>query len=233
MNFSPLLRADNLPLIKMCGLRRPGDVVAARESGADLIGMVFAPSRRRVSPTEAAAILAESGEHPPVVGVFVNLTAAEIEETARIAGLALAQLSGEEPPALAGSLSLPYIKTLHLKPDSTVEAVLRGMDRYPHAAAFLLDTWSSHGGGSGVAADWTLAAAIIKEAPGPVILAGGLNPENVGEAIAVTGAAGVDVSSGIERDGWKDPARMAAFAGQARRNAAITTNLGSVQRKAV
>ena len=216
MNTVLGIRSDNLPLIKMCGLRRAMDVIAARDSGADAIGMVFAPSRRRVNAPDAAALLAEAGTHPPLVGVFVNQTVVEIEEIAGAVGLAAVQLSGEEPPAQAGNLSLPYIKTLHLKPDGTAEATLREMDRYPRAAAFLLDSWSREGGGSGVRADWELAAAIIKQAPGPVFLAGGLDPENVGEALAITGAAGVDVSSGIELAGWKDPARMVAFARQAR-----------------
>ncbi|MGH2411183.1 MAG: hypothetical protein ACRDGS_12555, partial [Chloroflexota bacterium] len=82
MNTAIFARSDNLPLIKMCGLRRAVDVVAAREARADFMGMVFAPSRRRVSATEAAAILAEAGPHPPVVGVFVNQSAADLEEIA-------------------------------------------------------------------------------------------------------------------------------------------------------
>src|SRR6185437_6975298 len=115
MNTALGFRSDNLPLIKMCGLRRAADVIAARESGADVIGMVFAPSRRRVSAAEAAAILAEVGGHPPLVGVFVNQSVGVMEEIVTVVGLTLAQLSGEEPPALAEGLSLPYIKTLHLK----------------------------------------------------------------------------------------------------------------------
>jgi len=203
-------------MIKMCGMRRTEDIVAAHEAGADLIGMVFAPSRRQVSASEAAAMLAKAGAHPPVVGVFVNQGAAAIAEVARIVGLDLVQLSGDETPEEAENLELPYIKTIHLKAATTLEEALGALVRYP-TAAFLLDSWSREGGGSGIAPDWGLAAAIIRQTPAPVFLAGGLSPENVAQALVTTGASGVDVSSGIEVDGWKDQGRMAEFARQAGR----------------
>ncbi len=266
-------RVGDQPLIKMCGLRRAGDLTAAREAGADLLGMVFAPSRRRLSLAEARAVLEEAdsysplvdsvgesrrtppqgcsswdGETPPsrypshligdgdeqdaraprrgchavdfanrnLVGVFVNQTVDTMNEAVRTLGLGFIQLSGDEPPALAAALEAPYLKTIHLKQGGTADEALRRMEDWPNAAAFLLDSWSAQGGGSGEQADWTLAAEIIRRAPAPVFLAGGLHPENVSMALAHTAPWGVDVSSGIERDGWKDSARMRAFVRAAR-----------------
>src|SRR6185312_10686425 len=93
---------------------------------------------------------------------------------------------------------------------------LRRMELWRDASAYLLDSWSPQGGGSGKTADWEIAADIIRRAPGPVLLAGGLEPDNVGEAIRQTTPWGVDVSSGIEQGGWKDSARMQAFAAAVR-----------------
>ncbi len=224
MNRALRLRADKLPTIKMCGMRRVEDIVAAREAGADLIGLVFAPSRRQVTATDAAAMLAEVGAHPPVVGVFVNQEPAAVRDIAQRAGLDLAQLSGDETPEDAESLGLPYVKTIHLKDGSTLEEALRAMRRHPTAAAYLLDSWCREGGGSGVAPDWVLVKAIIREASAPVFLAGGLSSENVALALATTGARGVDVSSGIEIDGWKDRGRMLAFVRQAGRSGVPTVS---------
>ncbi|MGH2389666.1 MAG: phosphoribosylanthranilate isomerase [Chloroflexota bacterium] len=209
-------RTGNQPLIKMCGLGRASDLMAAAEVGADLIGMVFAPSRRRVSVAEARGILEEVGSHPPLVGVFVDQTADTMNDAARTLGLGFIQLSGDEPAGIGATLRMPYIKTIHLKEGGTADEALRRMEDWPNAAAFLLDSWSAQGGGSGQAADWTVAAEVIRRAPAPVFLAGGLHAGNVGEALVRTAPWGVDVSSGIERDGCKDSARMRAFARAAR-----------------
>jgi phosphoribosylanthranilate isomerase len=266
-------RVGDRPLIKMCGLRRTDDLMAAREAGADLLGMVFAPSRRQLSLAEARAVLEEADSYSPLmdsvgestrtppqgctsweretptsgypphlvgdgdeqdaraprrgreavdfanrilVGVFVNQSVEIMNEAVRTLGLGLIQLSGDEPPTLAAALEAPYLKVIHLQEGGTAEDALRRMDDWPHAAAFLLDSWSAQGGGSGERADWTVAAEIIRRAPAPVFLAGGLHPENVSEALVRTAPWGVDVSSGIERDGWKDSARMRAFVRAAR-----------------
>jgi phosphoribosylanthranilate isomerase len=210
------VRADHSPLIKMCGLRRPVDVIAGAEAGADLIGMVFAPSRRRVSPAEARQVLDEVGPHPPLVGVFVNETVATMREIALVLGMSFIQLSGDEEPTSVGALEAPYIKVIHLRKGETADEALRGMEAWKNATAFLLDSWSPQGGGSGMTADWEIAADIVRRAPGPVFLAGGLHPENVDAAIRQTSPWGVDVSSGIEQGGWKDSARMKAFAAAVR-----------------
>jgi phosphoribosylanthranilate isomerase len=210
-------RADGLPLIKMCGLRRSPDIVAATEAGADLIGMVFAPSRRRMSVEEARAALDEGGAHPPLVGVFVNEAADTMRETVRRVGISIIQLSGDEDPNEIWALDTPYIRVIHLRDGGTADEALRRMERWTGASAFLLDSWSPLGGGSGRAPDWAMAADIIRRAPGPVLLAGGLHADNVWQAMSRTAPKGVDVSSGIERAGWKDSARMKAFAAAARK----------------
>lgn len=210
-------RTSDLPLMKMCGLRRPADVTAAADAGADLIGMVFAPSRRRVSVDEARAVLEEAGSHPPLVGVFVNEIVEIIHETARALGLSFIQLSGDEDPGVANALDTPYIKVVHLHEGDTADQALRRMERWTSASAFLLDSWSAQGGGSGRIADWAVAAEVIRRAPCPVFLAGGLHSDNVGAAIRQAAPWGVDVSSGIESAGWKDAARIKAFAAAVRK----------------
>jgi phosphoribosylanthranilate isomerase len=206
------VRADRSPLIKMCGMRRSSDIRAAAEAGADLIGMVFAPSRRRVSPDEARAVLDEVGPHPPLVGVFVDETANLMNETARVLGLSFIQLSGDEEPNVAADLDTPYFKVVHLRAGDTADQALRRMADWSGARAFLLDAWSPRGGGSGQTTDWVVAAEVIAHSSIPVFLAGGLHSDNVREAVRQTAPFGVDVSSGIEKDGWKDSVRIEAFA---------------------
>jgi phosphoribosylanthranilate isomerase len=210
------IRADGLPLIKMCGLRRASDVTAAKEAGADLIGMIFAPSRRRISVDEARAVLDEVSSHPPLVGVFVNETVETMGEIVHALELSFIQLSGDEAPDSVGPLEAQYIKVIHLREGGAADEALRRMDLWKNAGAFLLDSWSPQGGGSGTTADWEVAADIVRRAPGPVLLAGGLHPENVGAAIKQTTPWGVDVSSGLEQGGWKDSTRMKAFAAAVR-----------------
>jgi phosphoribosylanthranilate isomerase len=210
------VRADRSPLIKMCGMRRSSDIRAAAEAGADLIGMIFAPSRRRVSPAEARQVLDEVGPHPPLVGVFVNETVVTMRETTLVLGMSFIQLSGDEEPTSIGGLEAPYIKVIHLPEGGTADEALFRMAAWKNATAFLLDSWSPQGGGSGMTADWEIAADIVRRAPGPVFLAGGLHSENVAAAVRQTAPWGVDVSSGIEQGGWKDSARMKAFAAAVR-----------------
>ncbi len=211
------VRADGGPVVKICGLRRAADVASARDAGADLIGFVFAPSKRQVPAEQARTALDQAGDHPPAVGVFVDAPASLINEVARAVDLQWVQLSGGEAPDTLQGLCVPYLKTLHLRADDRPEDILQRMLAHAGAAGFVLDSWSPQGGGSGQAADWSLAAAVIRQAPLPVLLAGGLRPDNVEEAWMRTGAAGVDVSSGVEHEGWKDPSLIFAFVQAARR----------------
>lgn len=210
------MRMDGAPVVKICGLRRPADLVAAHEAGADLIGLVFAPSRRRLGVDEARALLQSVPDRPPAVGIYVNASADEMNTVADAVGLAFVQLCGEETAGEAARLRVPYMKVIHLRPDTTAAQALHIMSGYRDAAAFLLDSPSLQGGGSGAVADWVLAAEIVARADRPVLLAGGLSPSNVAAGLATTGAHGVDVSSGVERDGWKDPDLIRQFVRAAR-----------------
>lgn len=211
--------------VKIDGLRRPRDAEAAVLAGADLIGFIFAPARRRVSPEEArrcldAARSAAAGRAVLAVGVFVDAGADEMNDIAATVGLDLLQLHGDEPPALLATVEWPVLKVLRPMAGATVPEVERTMVRYwggeKPPVAFVIDGYSpSAAGGEGVRADWELASRLVGTAP--TLLAGGLDPGNVGEAIGRVRPLGVDVSSGVETDGAKDGAKIAAFVRAAKR----------------
>lgn len=205
-------------LVKICGLQEPDHARAAVINGADLVGFIFAPSRRQVSPAQAAGCLqaARDATDRPFLatGVFVNATADTINRIATETGIDLVQLHGNEPPSLIEALSLPAIKALRPAPDTSPDTVRSTIEIYLQAPkppiAFLIDGFHpTLPGGSGVRADWSLAAELIADAP--IVLAGGLDPANVAEAILAVRPAGVDVSSGVESHGVKDPGKIAAF----------------------
>jgi phosphoribosylanthranilate isomerase len=203
-------------LIKICGLRTVEHALAAARAGADMLGLVFAASRRRVSLAEAAAIAAAvralGPRRPLLVGLFVNEPPAAVAAVAAPVGLDLAQLSGDEPADDIGALPMPLIKAVRMD-GSAREATWAA--RAGERLTLLVDAHVPGAyGGTGVAADWGKAAALAARAP--VILAGGLTPENVGAAIAAVRPRGVDVSSGVETDGTKDIAKIEAFVRAAR-----------------
>jgi phosphoribosylanthranilate isomerase len=211
--------------VKICSLREPAHAEAVMAAGADLFGLIFVPGvRRYVEPETAAAIVARAraigGECPPrAVGVFVDADAATINAVAARVGLDLVQLSGSEPPELLGELTAPAIKAIRPSPDMGIEQVESLLIEYADAAvppvAFLIDGYHPHAhGGVGARADWKLAADLSRR--WPVVLAGGLTPENVGEAIDTVGPLAVDVSSGVETDGVKNPELISAFVTNAR-----------------
>ncbi len=194
--------------IKICGLTRVEDVLAAVDAGADAIGLVFAESTRRVT-MERAAVLAAAAA-PPVarVGVFVDAPADEIELAVRVAKLSAVQLCGSETPEFCSAISVPVIKAFKVGTDFawTVLEPYRG-----HAAAQLLDTYSPHKAG-GTAK--TFAWHDVGESPGraSLFVAGGLTSSNVAEAVRAMHPFAVDVSSGVEvAPGLKDPDLIAAF----------------------
>lgn len=179
--------------------------VVAAAVGADAVGFVFAPSRRRVTVAQARRITAELPPFVTKVGVFVDETREIIEETAAAVGLDMVQLHGDETPEMAASLRLPVLRAIRVKDASSL--ALLGAYR---VAAFLLDTFDADAlGGTGRTFDWSLAADAAGRAR--VILSGGLRPDNVVEAIERVRPYGVDVSSGVETDGAKDPAKIAEF----------------------
>ena len=194
-------------LIKICGLTRPDDARRAVEAGATAIGMVFwSGSPRAVTLAQAEAVAAAVGADVLTVGVFVDAARQEIDHVMRRVPLGAAQLHGQESPAFVDTLPWPVIKAV------AVAAVGSLPDLSPWAGVrVLLDTHDpERRGGTGRMVDWARAAALA--ATRPVILAGGLSPDNVAEAVARVRPAGLDVSSGVEQSpGVKDAARVRAF----------------------
>lgn len=209
-------------LVKLCGMRTPEDARAAAAAGADLVGLVFAPSPRRVSLEEASEIveaLRASPEPPRVVGLFVDAPVETIVLTATALSLDLVQLHGHESPEMVAELPWPVIKAVRVRPGETIEEVERRVAPFFAQArspfALLVDAYHPRVlGGTGQAVDWAVARALAERYP--VILAGGLRPETVAAAIETVRPLGVDVSSGIEVNGRKDPALMEAFVRAAR-----------------
>lgn len=215
------------PFVKICGLAEPEQARVAAEAGADAIGLVFAPmapSHRLVTPERAAKVIAAAplpGEGGPLpVGVFVNATPDEIAAIATRAGLGAIQLSGDETEeqcvAVTHATGLPVIKAVRVgRPDTAAR-----MTAYSLAGAAILLEAAPPGsyGGSGQSDDWTLTRQVSGQ--WPVILAGGLTPANIAEAIVVAAPCGVDVSSGVESRGSngpaKDPDKIRAFIAAAR-----------------
>lgn len=191
--------------IKICGIMDPAAAAVAAEAGADAIGMIFAPSRRRVTTGRAREIVAALPPFVAKAGVFVDESRARIEEIVETVGLDTVQLHGHETPEFAGSFSLPVVKAIRVRDAGS----LTGLAAY-RVWAFLLDTYDPEAlGGTGRVFDWELAAGAA--AQHRIILSGGLRPENVVEALDRVRPYGVDVSSGVETEGAKDHAKIRAF----------------------
>ncbi|BDG60634.1 phosphoribosylanthranilate isomerase [Caldinitratiruptor microaerophilus] len=204
--------------VKICGIRTPEAARAAAEAGADAVGFVFAPSRRQVAPEEARRL---GGHLPPGVarvGVFVDLPVAQVVAVARAAGLTHVQLHGDEPPEVLEALPLPVIKGVRLAGRDDLSRLLE----YTRAWGILVEPRvSGQAGGTGVALDRVLgreARDLLRRHgyTGKFILAGGLDPDTVAEAVRAVGPDGVDVSSGVETGGQKDPDKIRAFVRSAR-----------------
>jgi phosphoribosylanthranilate isomerase len=236
-----------MTLVKICGLRDPETAIEAAKAGADFIGLMFAESKRRVSPQQCYDIVEalkekrtqgrdaefdapERGDvsartwfgvwadaieqsvsrwRPLIVGVFAQMEATEVNDIAQAAGLDLVQLSGGEDDRYVRAIDRPVIRTLHVREQMTAfdveELVVPGL-----SAAVMLDTGSSAAlGGTGETFDWAIAAEVAQRRP--IVLAGGLTPENVAEAVATVQPWAVDVSSGVETDGVKDIEKIRAF----------------------
>ncbi|MBN2186729.1 MAG: phosphoribosylanthranilate isomerase [Dehalococcoidia bacterium] len=250
--------------VKICGIRKKAHAVAATEAGADFIGLVFAPSKRQVTPAEAIEIanaVKKRGDttrlspdkgmgweghpsSPQVVGVFVNAPPSEVNEIANLCALDWVQLSGDESWEYCLEIVKPIIKAIRIGQQSVEEInaeladgskLLRthlrampsnGEEERANASSIL---WQSRTrfitlldsrvegkyGGTGLTFNWNLARQVAKRFP--VIVAGGLNPWNVAQAIELAAPWGVDVSSGIEEEGVKDTAKIRAFIEAVRR----------------
>ena len=192
--------------IKICGVTRAEDALAAVRLGADALGFNFWPgSKRHVPPAVARAIIARLPPFVTPVGVFVNQSEGEMRAIAAESGIRIFQLHGDEPPELCARLPLPVVKAIPVDQVKTLSRLLSY-----EVSAFLLDTPSRGYGGSGEPFDWSLAEGVSEVAP--IILAGGLTPENVAAAVRAVRPYAVDVASGIESSpGVKDMARMSRF----------------------
>ena len=194
--------------VKICGITRVEDALTAAHSGADAIGLVFYPgSPRHVSVSQAAMIM---GALPPFitsVGLFVNAEAKAINAILQDLPLALLQFHGDEPASFCRQFKRPYLKAVRVKPSLDLLQYAAG---YPDAQGLLLDAYvEGIAGGTGQTFDWHLIPAGL---PLPLVLSGGLNPDNVAAAIKHTKPWAVDVSSGVEAaKGIKDAAKIAAF----------------------
>ena len=210
--------------VKICGVSRIEDALAVAEAGTDFLGLVFASSPRQVSAETARQIIEALGgapKKPQVVGVFVNTPAPKINRLADFCGLDLVQLSGDESWEYCRDVDRPVIKVIHVSTHQGAEMVLGeiswGEDVLgPKAFTCLLDTEVTGSyGGMGKKFDWKLAGEVSWQRP--VMIAGGLNAENIEQAIKTARPWGVDVSSGVETGGSKDIAKIKAFVRAVRR----------------
>ena len=193
---------------KICGITRIDDALAAVAAGADAIGFVFyAKSPRAVTAAQARAIIAALPPFVTTVGLFVNASSCELNETLEAVPLDLLQFHGDETADQCEGYHRPYIKALRVKAGDDIAAAC---DAYASASGILLDTYvEGVPGGTGQAFDWSLIPQGLSK---PIILAGGLSVENVAQAIAQVQPYAVDVSGGVEKSkGIKDHDKIRAF----------------------
>lgn len=202
-----------IPRIKICGITNTADALAAVEAGADALGfMFFEGSPRRMSLEQAAAIIRELPPFVAKVGVFVNPVVDQVRAAIAECGIDTLQFHGEEQPQFCHQFGLKVIKAFRVQD----AASLAPAAEYP-SAAWLLDSFvPGQHGGTGSVFNWDLAAEAVRRHPW-VILAGGLTPDNVAQAVHRVQPFGLDVSSGVEAaPGKKDPKRIRAFIQAAR-----------------
>jgi len=193
--------------VKICGITRLEDAEAAVAAGADALGFVFWPnSPRYVAPENARDIVSTLPTTVTAIGVFVDQPAAEVNDIAARVGLGAVQLHGDEDEAYVASMSRPVVKAVTVEPDAVPI-----IDGWPSNVTVLLDVHDPiQKGGTGRAIDWSVAAELAGRRD--VVLAGGLTPDNVAEALARVRPYGIDVSSGVESEpGIKDHGRLKAL----------------------
>ncbi|HEV7394137.1 MAG TPA: phosphoribosylanthranilate isomerase [Burkholderiales bacterium] len=194
--------------VKICGITRVEDALVAARCGAHAIGLVFyRPSPRYVEPRAAAEIVRALPPFVTPVGLFVDAAEDEVRSVAADTGVQLLQFHGSEPPEFCARFGLPFLKVVRVRPG--VDLLQYARD-FHGAKGLLLDAFQEglHGG-TGATFDWALIPPAL---PLPVVLSGGLSPQNVGVAIRRVKPAAVDVSSGVEASkGIKDAAKIAAF----------------------
>ncbi len=189
--------------VKICSITNLEDACIAIEYGADALGFIFTKSTRQIQPEKAKHIIGQLTPFVTSVGVFMDDPLKYVEEVALFTGINIVQLHGNESPDYCQKLKKRVIKRIHVQKEDTKESLIQKMRLYS-VSAFLLDP----GSGSGKTFNWNIA----KKIDFPLIIAGGLNPENVGQAVKLLRPYGVDVSSCVEKIlGKKDPAKIKRF----------------------
>ena len=199
--------------VKICGITNVEDARAVADAGAHALGLVFyEASPRAVDFEQARAIAFAAGPFISVTALFVNPSAALVGSVVSRVPIQLLQVHGDETAAFCETFQRPYIKAIRMRPDLDVAAAIAA---HPNASGFLLDAYRPGvPGGTGETFDW---AKVPRDSKVPVVLAGGLTPENVAEAIRKTGVYGVDVSGGVESaPGKKDHNQIKSFITNAR-----------------
>lgn len=194
--------------IKICGITSVEDAVHASACGAEALGLVFyAPSPRAVSPGQAAEIAASVPPFVQLVALFVDEPEAVVRRTLEQVPVHTLQFHGDEDAAYCAQFGRPYLKAVRVRPGMDLE---QACAPYTGASGILLDSWQKGvPGGTGRVFDWQRARGVF---PRPLVLAGGLNADNVGEGMALLRPAAVDVSGGVESSpGRKDPDKVARF----------------------
>ncbi len=191
--------------VKICGITREEEAQWAVEAGADAVGFVFADSKRRIDVETAAQVSALLPPHVLKIGVFVNESKENLKEIFKAVNLDYVQLHGDESVSFCQDLNLPFIKAISIKEKEDINGILH----YPSEMILLDSGKGPHRGGNGTTFNWDYAEAL--SLPQQLILAGGLNPENVREAITKVRPYMVDVSSGVETDGKKDQMKIESF----------------------
>lgn len=194
--------------VKICGVTRAVDVRVAVKAGADAVGFQMSMGPRKISPTTAKRLVRMLPPTVVPVGVFVNEKLSRVKKLARQCGFQAVQLHGEEGKAYCEGMPVPVIKAIRMKGPSA----FRAYRTFP-VAAFLLDSYNKNTpGGTGKSFQSQWARSAVKEIPAPVLLSGGLTPDNVQRAIRFSRPFGVDVASGVEsRPGVKDPRKVSLF----------------------
>jgi phosphoribosylanthranilate isomerase len=194
--------------LKICGITSEKDAIMVSKLGADAIGFVFAESKRKITPEKAKEIIEKLPPFITTVGIFMNAEIDEVNKIAEYAALDAVQLHGNESPEYCNKMNRKVVKGILITKNDSKESILKKMENYS-VAAYILDP----GTGSGETFDWDIAYGIEK----PIIIAGGLSPENVKDVIKKLHPYGVDVSSGVEKEyGKKDREKVQKFIREAR-----------------
>jgi len=202
--------------VKICGCTSAAEVGAVVSAGADAVGLIFAPSPRRISPEQGAAATATVPSSVSVVGVFIDPSVGELEHALTVLPRLIPQFSGSESPELCRHLGIPYLKVFPVSREDArnVDALAIDLARYPEALA-IFETASRERGGSGQIFNWSAVQTLVEQRS--AVISGGLDPTNVEACVRQLQPYAVDVRSGVESDGVKDPRKIADFIDAVRR----------------